>query len=83
MHIHLQKHDKMWVVCLNISVSAAFRAAQENKINIVQESRFLMLLVLFQNLGRLDLNRKGSGGAARFLPMLCYFGTTAILVSIS
>ena len=81
MHIHLQKHDKMWVVCLNISVSAAFRAAQENKINIVQESRFLRLLVLFQNLGRPD--RKGSGGAAQFLPMLCYFGTTAILVSIS
>ena len=38
MHVRLQKHDQMRaVVCLHISVSAAFRAAQEKKINIVQD----------------------------------------------
>ena len=46
------------VVCLSIRVPSAFRAPQEKKIKIVHDS---IGYGLFQNLGRLDLNRKASG----------------------
>ena len=53
MRVFLQKHYKMQaVVCLDISVSAAFCAAPKIELTSFKAT------VLFQHLDRLDLNRK-------------------------
>ena len=63
----LQTHYKMQaVVCLNISVSAAFCAAPKNYLTLFKIPK---ATVLFQQLGRLDLNKK-SDRAVRFTSVL-------------
>ena len=82
MHVRLQKHYKMRAaVCLNISVSAAFRAAQDIKNNIVQDSLGYSFIPEF----RLVRSKRKNDLAVRlgFNQCFCDFGTFATLVDTS